>query len=27
MIENNLAVSTVNVFEIKRIDNEYFEDE
>jgi len=27
MIDHNLAVSTVNVFEIKRIDNDYFGDE
>ena len=27
MIDHNLAVSTVNTFEIKRIDNDYFGDE
>ena len=27
MIDHNLAVSTVNIFEIKRIDNDYFGDE
>ncbi|MDD2413389.1 MAG: restriction endonuclease, partial [Bacteroidales bacterium] len=27
MIDHNLAVSTVHVFEIKRIDNDYFGDE
>lgn len=27
MIDNNLAVSTVNTFEVKRIDNDYFGDE
>jgi len=27
MIDHNLAVSTVNTIEIKRIDNDYFGDE
>jgi len=27
MIDHNLAVSTTNVFEIKRIDTDYFTDE